>query len=423
MDRIRIKGGNAINGECRIAGAKNACLALMPAALLCAAPLRLTNCPRLSDIRTMRTLLASLGCKSEEENEGEVIELQATHLHNHRADYEIVRKMRASILVLGPLLARLGVAEVSLPGGCAIGDRPVDIHLEVIKALGAKYELISGYIHAEAPKGGLKGGEYEFPFVSVGATETALLAAATARGTSRFVNAAREPEIVDLAELLNKMGAKISGAGSDIITIEGVSELHAAEHAVIMDRIELGSYMIAPALTCGELFFPGARRDLIEAFIVKLDEAGVDVLEEKEGLRVRRKAGGLQAINVTTAPFPGFPTDLQAQLMSLLCLADGVSHCEETIFENRFMHAPELARMGANIEIEGNTAKLTGIDHFTGAEVMATDLRASFSLILAALAAEGESIIRRVYHVDRGYEHLVRKLRALGADIVREEDK
>ena len=423
MDRIRITGGNKLNGEIHIAGAKNAALALMPATLLTDSPLTLTNVPRLSDIKTTNELLGSLGTEIASLSDATVMVLSSKELTSYRADYDIVRKMRASILVLGPLLARKGIAEVSLPGGCAIGARPVDIHLQVIEALGAKYELVEGYIHAEAPKGGLIGGNYKFPFVSVGATETALLSAVLANGTSVFSNAACEPEITDLAEMLNKMGAKITGIGTSTLTIEGVKSLHGATHAVVMDRIELGSYMIAPAMIGGDVFFPDARIELIGAFVGKLNEAGIDVKEENDGLRVTASGAGIKPLHVRTDPFPGFPTDLQAQLMALLCLADGQSTCEETIFENRFMHAPELARMGAKIDVEGNVATIHGVDILRGAPVMATDLRASFSLILAALRAEGETIIRRVYHLDRGYEQVVRKLRGIGAEIVREKDE
>ena len=423
MDRIRITGGNKLNGEIRIAGAKNAALALMPATLLTSEPVTFTNVPRLSDIHTTNELLESLGTEVAPLADRTVMVLSSKELTSYRADYDIVRKMRASILVLGPLLARQGIAEVSLPGGCAIGARPVDIHLQVIEALGATYELIDGYIHAEAPKGGLKGGNYKFPFVSVGASETALLTAVLAKGTSVFENTACEPEIVDLAELLIKMGAKITGHGTPTVTIEGVDKLHGATHEVVMDRIELGSYMIAPAMIGGDVFFPGARVDLIGAFVEKLRETSVEVIEENGGIRVKHDGHMLKPVKVQTDPFPGFPTDLQAQLMALLCLADGTSECVETIFENRFMHAPELARMGAKIEVHGNTATIAGVKTLKGAPVMATDLRASFSLILAALRAEGETIIRRVYHLDRGYEQVVRKLTSIGATIVREKDE
>ncbi len=423
MDRIRILGGNSLKGECKIAGAKNACLKLQAASLLTEEPVTLLNAPRLSDIRTMNELLASLGSEIALLSDGQVIVMNAKDIKSTRAEYDIVRKMRASSLVLGPLLARFGDAEVSLPGGCAIGARPIDQHLNVIEALGAKYELVDGYVHASAPKGGLKGGEYEFPFVTVGGTETALLTAVLANGTSVFKNVAREPEIIDLANLLNKMGAKIEGAGTSTIIIEGVKSLGGTTHEVVMDRIELGSYMIAPAMTGGDVFFPGAKIDLLAEFADKLRETGVEILEENGGLRVKHNGERIKPVNIVTAPFPGFATDLQAQLMALLCLADGSSICEETIFENRFMHAPELVRMGADIQVDGNHATIHGVQGLKGAPVMATDLRASFSLILAALAAEGETIIRRVYHLDRGYEQVVRKFRSIGAELVREADE
>ncbi len=423
MDRIRIQGGKALNGECKIAGAKNACLKLMTAALLTDEPITLLNAPRLSDIRTMNELLESLGTEVALLSDGQVIVLNAAEIKSTRAEYDIVRKMRASSLVLGPLVARMGTAEVSLPGGCAIGARPIDQHLNVLESLGAKYELVDGYVHAQAPEGGLKGGNYRFPFVTVGGTETALLSAVLAKGTSVFTNVAQEPEIVDLANMLNKMGANIKGAGTNTITIEGVEQLHGTTHEVVMDRIELGSYMIAPAMTGGEVFFPGARIELLAEFADKLRETGVEIHETNGGLSVVHHGERIRPVNVVTAPFPGFATDLQAQLMALLCLADGDSVCEETIFENRYMHAPELMRMGAEIHVDGNHATITGVSKLKGAPVMATDLRASFSLILAALAAEGETIIRRVYHLDRGYEQVVRKFRALGAEIVREKDE
>ncbi len=422
MDRIRIQGGNKLNGECSIAGAKNACLKLMTASLLTEEPITLLNAPRLSDIRTMNELLQSFGTEIALLSEGQVIVMSSKEIKSTRAEYDIVRKMRASSLVLGPLLARFGEAEVSLPGGCAIGARPIDQHLNVIEALGARYELVDGYVHATAPEGGLKAGRYEFPFVTVGGTETALLTAVLADGVSVFKNVAREPEIVDLADMLNKMGAKIEGAGSDTITIEGVKSLGGTTHEVVMDRIELGSYMIAPAMTGGDVFFPGATIEILAAFVDKLRETGVEVLEENGGLRVIHHGETIKPVDVVTAPFPGFATDLQAQLMALLCLADGTSVCEETIFENRYMHAPELVRMGADIHVDGNHATINGVKELKGAPVMATDLRASFSLILAALAAEGETTIRRVYHLDRGYEQVVRKFRKLGAEIVREAD-
>jgi UDP-N-acetylglucosamine 1-carboxyvinyltransferase len=418
MDSILIRGGGELAGEIPIAGAKNACLTLMPATLLTDAPLTLTNAPRLADIRTMTTLLQSLGAEVQSLQKGQVLALSSHDLTSQHADYEIVRKMRASILVLGPLLARHGHAEVSLPGGCAIGARPVDLHLWALEAMGAELELRDGYVHASA-KHGLKGATVDFPSVSVGATENALMAATLARGTTVLQNAAREPEIVDLARCLKAMGARIEGEGTSTITVEGVEALHGATHEVVADRIELGTYMLAPAIAGGEVELLGGRRELVGAFAEKLEETGIGVEETKRGLKVTRRNGRAKAVNVVTEPFPGFPTDLQAQMMALLCTAEGESHLEEKIFENRFMHAPELMRMGAMIDVHGGTAKVTGVERLKGAPVMATDLRASVSLILAALAAEGETVVNRVYHLDRGYERVEEKLGACGAHIER----
>ncbi len=418
MDSIIVRGNGPLSGTIPIAGAKNACLTLMPATLLSDEPLTLTNAPRLSDIRTMSELLGSLGAEVSTLQGGQVIAMSSHALTSQRADYDIVRKMRASILVLGPLLARFGHAEVSLPGGCAIGARPVDLHLKALEAMGAELELREGYVHAKAP-GGLKGGTFEFPIVSVGATENALMAATLAKGTTVLKGAAREPEIVDLATCLRRMGAQIDGDGTDTITIQGVDRLHGATHPVVTDRIELGTYMLAPAICGGEVTCLGGRIDLLRAFCEKLDEAGLSVTETKAGLTVARKNGDIRAVDVTTAPFPGFPTDLQAQFMALMCIANGTSVLEENIFENRFMHAPELIRMGADIEVHGGVATVKGVAQLKGAPVMATDLRASVSLILAGLAAEGETIVNRVYHLDRGYEHVEDKLSAVGARIER----
>lgn len=418
MDRIIVTGGKALNGQIPISGAKNACLTLMPAALLSEEPLTLTNAPQLSDIRTMTELLESLGCEVASLQGGRVLAIGTEKITNHTAHYDIVRKMRASILVLGPMLARDGHAVVSLPGGCAIGARPVDIHLTGLEALGAELELRDGYVHAKAPKG-LQGGHYELPFASVGATENLLMAATLAKGGTVLKNVAREPEIVDLAECLRAMGAQIEGEGTSTLTIQGVDRLGGATHQVVTDRIELGTYMIAPVITGGEVELLGGRRSLVEAFSDKLEAAGAHISETDKGLLVSRKNGPIKAVNVKTEIHPGFPTDLQAQMMALLTLADGVSVLEETIFENRFMHAPELMRMGANIDVHGGTATVTGVKGLKGAPVMATDLRASISLILAGMAAEGETIVSRVYHLDRGYEHVVRKLSACGATIER----
>jgi UDP-N-acetylglucosamine 1-carboxyvinyltransferase len=418
MDSIIVKGGQELHGQIPIAGAKNACLTLMPATLLSEEPLTLTNAPRLSDILTMSTLLESLGVEVSSLQDGQVQVLSSKTISNHKADYDIVRKMRASILVLGPMLARDGHAEVSLPGGCAIGARPVDLHLRGLEALGAELDLRDGYVHANAPKG-LRGGMFDFPVVSVGATENVLMAATLAKGTTVLKNAAREPEIVDLADCLTRMGAQIDGAGTSTITIEGVDRLNGATHPVIVDRIELGTYMLAPAFTGGAVELLGGRLDLVEAFAAKMDEAGISVEASDNGIKVARNNGRVRAVDVVTAPHPGFPTDLQAQFMALMCTADGVSVLEERIFENRFMHAPELMRMGAQIDVQGGTATVTGVDRLKGAPVMATDLRASVSLILAGLAAEGETVVNRVYHLDRGYERVEEKLSACGAQIER----
>ncbi|SNR56870.1 UDP-N-acetylglucosamine 1-carboxyvinyltransferase [Paracoccus sediminis] len=418
MDQIIVRGNGPLTGEIPIAGAKNACLTLMPATLLTDQPLTLTNAPRLSDIRTMTALLQSLGAEVASLQDGQVLALSSHALTSHRADYDIVRKMRASILVLGPMLARDGRAEVSLPGGCAIGARPVDLHLKAFEAMGADLDLRDGYVHARAPHGGLRGAVVDFPLVSVGATENALMAATLARGTTVLKNAAREPEIVDLARCLRAMGAQIEGEGTGTITVQGVYALHGATHPVVTDRIELGTYMLAPAICGGEVECLGGRIDLLSAFCEKLDEAGISVTETARGITVARR-NGIRAVDVTTEPFPGFPTDLQAQFMALMCVAEGTSVLEETIFENRFMHAPELTRMGARIEVHGGHATVTGVDALRGAPVMATDLRASVSLILAGLAAEGQTTVSRVYHLDRGYEHVVRKLRGVGAHIER----
>ena len=418
MDSILVTGNGALHGAIPIAGAKNACLTLMPATLLSEEPLTLTNAPRLSDIATMSALLRSFGAEVSSMNEGLVVALSSHNIGKLTADYDLVRKMRASILVLGPMLARAGQAIVSLPGGCAIGARPVDLHLKAMEALGAQIELRDGYVHAKAPQG-LKGATIEFPFVSVGATENALLAATLAQGTTILKQAAREPEIVDLAECLIAMGAQIDGHGTSTITIQGVDRLHGATHPVVTDRIELGTYMLAPAITGGEVECLGGKIELLTAFCEKLDEAGLSVEQTQRGLKVKRTNADIKAINVTTEPFPGFPTDLQAQMMALLCMARGTSVLEEKIFENRFMHAPELSRMGAQIEVNGGMATVTGVKRLKGAPVMATDLRASVSLILAGLAAEGETLVNRVYHLDRGYERVEEKLGNCGAKIER----
>ena len=423
MDAILVRGGGPLSGSIPIAGAKNACLTLMPATLLSEEPLTLTNAPRLSDIRTMTQLLQSLGAEISTLQEGRVISMSCHGEINTRAEYDIVRKMRASNLVLGPLLAREGYAEVSLPGGCAIGARPMDIHTDGLEKMGATIDLRDGYLYAKAAGGRLKGAVIDFPFASVGATENIMMAATLAKGTTVINNAAREPEIVDLADCLRRMGAQIEGDGTSNITIQGVDRLGAATHPVVTDRIELGTYMLAPAICGGEVELLGGRVDLVGAFCEKLDAAGIEVTPTDKGLKVKRRTDRVKAVDVTTEPFPGFPTDLQAQMMALLCTAEGTSTLEEKIFENRFMHAPELIRMGAKVEVHGGKAVVTGVDKLKGAPVMATDLRASVSLILAGMAAEGETKVSRVYHLDRGYEHVVAKLSGVGANIERIKDE
>ena len=419
MDSILVKGGGAVSGQIPIAGAKNAALTLMPVTLLSDQPLTLTNTPRLSDIKTMTTLLESLGAEVTSLQNGKVVAMSTHGTINTTAHYDIVRKMRASNLVLGPLLAREGHAVVSLPGGCAIGARPMDIHTDGLTKMGAQIDLKDGYLHAKADGGKLKGAVIDFPFASVGATENIMMAATLAKGTTVINNAAREPEIVDLATCLRSMGAHIEGDGTTTITIEGVERLGGATHPVVTDRIELGTYMLAPVIAGGEVECLGGTLALVGAFAEKLDAAGVNISETKNGLKVSLRGDRPKAVDVTTEPFPGFPTDLQAQMMAMLCFADGTSVLEEKIFENRFMHAPELVRMGANIDVQGGVARVTGVDRLKGAPVMATDLRASVSLILAGLAAQGETLVNRVYHLDRGYEHVEEKLAAIGANVQR----
>ena len=420
-----INGGKPLKGEIVISGAKNAALPLMAASLLTEDTLVLGNLPHLQDITTLANLLVQHGVEihmngraANGGHAGRVLEMTARRIVSTRAPYDLVRKMRASVLVLGPLLAREGHAEVSLPGGCAIGARPVDLHLKGLEALGAEIELTDGYVHAKAPDG-LKGGMVEFPFVSVGATENLMMAAALAEGETRLVNAAREPEIVDLAACLSAMGARIEGAGEETIVIQGVERLHGAEHKVLPDRIETGTYAMAAAITDGEIDLLEARGDHLRAVIDVLRDAGVSVEETNRGLRVKRANGAMKAVSLSTEPYPGFPTDLQAQMIALMTCAEGTSEITETIFENRFMHVPELCRMGAEIAIDGHTANVEGPVALKGAPVMATDLRASVSLVLAGLAAEGETVLNRVYHLDRGYERLEEKLAACGADIER----
>jgi UDP-N-acetylglucosamine 1-carboxyvinyltransferase len=414
MDRILITGGVPLAGTITISGAKNAALPLMACGLLTDERLTLTNVAKLADLATMADLLAQHGLSVEPD--GRTIRLGG-RITNTEAPYDIVRKMRASILVLGPLLARTREARVSLPGGCAIGTRPVDLHLKGLEAMGAVIRLDGGYIDATAPAG-LRGAAIVFPFVSVGATENLLMAAALADGVTTLKNAAREPEIADLAKCLIAMGAKIDGIGTDTLTIEGVRTLHAARHDILPDRIETGTYACAAAITGGQIFLENARAEDLGAVLHSLSEAGVEILPESNGFWVKRK-NGLHGIDVMTEPFPGFPTDMQAQFMALMAVAEGASMVTETIFENRFMHVPELNRMGARINAHGASAIIRGVPHLSGAPVMATDLRASVSLVLAGLAAQGETIISRVYHLDRGYESVEQKLATCGARIER----
>lgn len=421
MDRIAITGGAPLKGTIPIYGAKNSALKLQAAVLLSPEPLILENMPDLADTRFMVQLLASLGVEVTWIKETRTLRLHAAEISSTIAPYDQVRKMRASFNVLGPLLARVGHATVSLPGGCAIGARPVDLHLKAFEAMGADIVIEQGYVKAAALRG-LKGAEIEFPFVSVGATEHAMLAAVLAQGETVLKNAAREPEITDLADCLNAMGAKVEGAGESEIYITGVSSLSGAKHPVVADRIEAGTYALAAAAAGGNVLLQGARFDHLQALIKVLRGAGIEVEAEARGLRIKRNGGRIQPVDFETEPYPGFPTDLQAQAMALLCLADGQSRIRETIFENRFMHAPELMRLGAQIAVHGNEAVVTGVERLIGAPVMATDLRASVSLVIAGLAAEGETIVNRVYHLDRGFEKLEAKLAACGAQIERQKE-
>nr|WP_294546682.1 UDP-N-acetylglucosamine 1-carboxyvinyltransferase [uncultured Rhodopila sp.] len=417
MDRIRIRGGRPLSGSITIGGAKNAALPLMAAGLLTDERLVLANVPRLADIQTMSVLLARHGIAVQPVTEdGRSLSLGGA-IANTEAPYDIVRKMRASVLVLGPLLARAGEARVSLPGGCAIGTRPVDLHLKGLEQMGARFNLANGYIDGRVD-GRLQGATIVFPSVSVGATENLLMAASLANGRTILSNAAREPEIGDLAACLVAMGARIEGIGSHVLTIEGVERLHGADHAIIPDRIETGSYACAAAISGGSVFLRGARLDHLGATVRILREAGVEVTAEPDGLMVKR-LNGLHGVDVMTEPYPGFPTDMQAQFMALMAVSDGAAMVTETIFENRFMHVPELNRMGARINVHGASAIVRGTPSLSGAPVMATDLRASLSLILAGLAARGETMVNRVYHLDRGYEAVEQKLAACGADIER----
>jgi UDP-N-acetylglucosamine 1-carboxyvinyltransferase len=429
MDKIRIVGGTPLKGSIVIGGAKNAALTLMPACLLTDETLKLSNLPHLADITTMANLLTQHGVEmvlnghaANGGHTGRVLELDAGTLTSTTAPYDLVRKMRASVLVLGPLLARCGHAKVSLPGGCAIGTRPVDLHLKALQLLGAEVDVEGGYIVASVPGGRLKGAPVIFPQVTVGGTENILMAAALAEGETVISNAAREPEVCDLANCLVAMGARIEGIGSGTLRVEGVERLHGADYAVLPDRIESGTYAVAAAITRGRIELVGARPDLMESVTKVLSDCGVRIGETEGGMLVDAEGAHLTGVDIMTEPYPGFPTDMQAQLMALMSTADGASMITESIFENRFMHVPELARMGARVNVHGASAIIRGVPRLSGAPVMATDLRASSSLVLAGLAAEGETVVSRVYHLDRGYERLEAKLAACGAEIERFND-
>ena len=426
MDRIRIRGGAELKGEIPISGAKNAALPLMIASLLTDQTLTLENLPRLADVHQLVRILSNQGVdysvdgkrRGENPNAGQTAHLRAKTIVDTTAPYELVSRMRASFWVIAPILARMGEARVSLPGGCAIGTRPVDLLLMALEKLGVHIAIEGGYAHATAPKG-LIGGEIVFPKVTVGGTHTALMGAVLAKGSTLIRNAAREPEVKDLADCLIKMGARISGAGTPEIEVTGVARLNGAHHCVLPDRIEAGTYATAVAMTGGDVLLEGVTPDLLQEAFDALAQAGAEITPENRGVRVRRNGAGIAPVDVSTAPFPGFPTDLQAQFMALMTRAKGSSRITETIFENRFMHVQELARLGAKIRLEGDTAIVEGVEHLQGAPVMATDLRASVSLVIAALAAEGETMVNRVYHLDRGFEALEQKLGACGADIER----
>jgi UDP-N-acetylglucosamine 1-carboxyvinyltransferase len=426
MDRIRIVGGQRLNGTIPISGAKNATLPLMIASLLTEDTLILENVPRLADVIQLQRILGNHGVDvmiagkrvGDDPNQGRTIHISAKNIVDTTAPYDLVSRMRASFWVVAPLVARMGEAKVSMPGGCAIGTRPVDLLIMALEQLGAEIEIESGYVIARARKG-LRGGEIVFPKVTVGGTHTALMAASLANGTTIIDNAAREPEVGDLVECLNKMGAKISGTGTSRLVVEGVAKLHGARHAVLPDRIETGTYAMAVAMTGGDVLLQNARPELLQAALDVLAQTGATVSPTNQGIRIARNGAGLAPVEVSTAPFPGFPTDLQAQLMALMTRAKGTSRITETIFENRFMHVQELVRLGARINLDGQTAAIEGVDRLNGAPVMATDLRASVSLVIAGLAAEGETMVNRVYHLDRGFERLEDKLVRCGAAIER----
>jgi len=421
MDRLIIRGGVPLSGTIAISGAKNSALKLMVASLLTPEPLTLTNMPNLADTRFLAQLLATLGVEVYWPKGDSTCRMNAETLTSTIAPYDQVRKMRASFNVLGPMLAREGHARVSLPGGCAIGARPVDLHLKALEAMGADIVVEEGYVKAAAVRG-LTGAEIVFPFVSVGATEHAMLAATLAKGTTVLENAAREPEMADLADCLNKMGARITGAGTSRITVEGVEALSGTQHPVMADRIEAGTYAIAAAAAGGDVTLTGAPTDALQALVTALRSAGVTVETTPDTIRVQRNGHHIQAVDVDTQPHPGFPTDLQAQFMALMATADGTSIIRENIFENRFMHAPELSRLGASIQVRGREAVIKGVERLKGAPVMATDLRASVSLVIAGLMAEGETVVNRIYHLDRGFERLEEKLGGVGADVQRAGD-
>lgn len=416
MDKFLIRGGNVLNGEVRISGAKNAVLPLLAATILTDEPMTITNVPNLKDVNTLIKLIAGLGVTIS--YQGDTVKVDSSTLSNQFAPYDLVKTMRASILVLGPLLARYGEAKVSLPGGCAIGSRPVDQHLKAMEALGAKIEVEAGYVHAKVD-GRLKGGEVIFDMVTVGGTENILMAAVLAEGVTTIHNAAREPEITDLANLLNKMGAKIEGIDTNTLTVTGVEQLNGCEYAVVADRIETGSYLAAAAITGGKIRTTHTDPNLMECVLEKFEEMGAEVTRGEDWIELDMQGKRPKAVSFRTLPHPDFPTDMQAQLMAVNAIGRGFATVSETIFENRFMHVPELCRMGANIQVEGHDAVVTGVEKLQAAPVMATDLRASFSLVIAALAADGETIMDRIYHIDRGYEDVEAKLKALGADIQR----
>ncbi len=417
MDTIVVRGGSRLRGEVAVEGAKNAALPILFAALLTDEPCVFHNVPQVVDVRTALRLLADLG--AEVQQEGTTVWVRARHLRSVEAPYELVKTMRASFLVLGPLLARTGRARVSTPGGCAIGARPVDLHLKGLQKLGATVDVVHGYAEAEVQR--LQGATIYLDVPSVGATEHLLMVACLAEGSTRIEQAAREPEVVDLARVLIGMGARISGAGEDVITVEGVSRLHGVEHTIVPDRIEAGTFLIGGAMTGGDVFVRDARADHLHALLLKLKEAGAEVLEDAAGIRIRGHTRP-RSVDVKTMPYPGFPTDLQAQFMAAMTRAEGRAVITETIFENRFLHAVELNRLGADIKVQGNAAVVQGVEKLTGAPVMATDLRASVSLVLAGLVAEGETVVSRVYHLDRGYARLEEKLRALGAWVERRRE-